>query len=452
MNILYVHTHDSGHYFSPYGFDVKTPNIQDFADDAVVFNNAHCVSPTCSPSRAALLTGKYPHQIGMLGLSQRGFDMDFSQHLVRFLKKYRYHTVLCGIQHEASWYLEHEKGANIIGYDENLTGDISGYEQEELVHWDYKNSTNASKWLDSYVSESPFFLSFGMYSTHRRYPKEILDSIDVDKVKPPDNIINNEVTRTDHAQFMTSLYAADEAFGEVIQALKRNNLYDDTLIIFTTDHGLANPFTKCNLYEAGTHVALMIRNPRLKNQGSYVHQMVSHLDVFPTICDILEIDKPNDLEGVSLEPILKGSSEMCHDYLFGEINFHTSYEPIRSVKTNRYKYIKYYDDYDLINRSNIDSSITKDFYMNNGLSEIKKNREQLFDLYYDPNEKNNLIDDDDYESIKVAMRNQLEKHLNDSDDYLVNGLIRIKDEWKVNKRECINASSKNAEDYVSLGR
>ena len=162
MNILYVHTHDSGHYFSPYGFDVKTPNIQDFADDAVVFNNAHCVSPTCSPSRAALLTGKYPHQIGMLGLSQRGFDMDFSQHLVRFLKKYRYHTVLCGIQHEASWYLEHEKGANIIGYDENLTGDISGYEQEELVHWDYKNSTNASKWLDSYDSESPFFLSFGM--------------------------------------------------------------------------------------------------------------------------------------------------------------------------------------------------------------------------------------------------------------------------------------------------
>lgn len=110
-NVLYIHTHDSGRVLSPYGYKVPTPEIERFARSAAVFRGAYCAGPTCSPSRAAMLTGTYPHQTGMLGLAQRGFSMDYSRHLVQFLNRNGYHTVLCGIQHEAGWYLNLEQGA-----------------------------------------------------------------------------------------------------------------------------------------------------------------------------------------------------------------------------------------------------------------------------------------------------------------------------------------------------
>lgn len=94
MNILYLHTHDTGKVISPYGYDVKTPNYQELCDDSLLFNNSFSVAPTCSPSRAGLLTGCYPHQNGMLGLAQRGFKIDEDKHLAQFLNKNGYHTVL----------------------------------------------------------------------------------------------------------------------------------------------------------------------------------------------------------------------------------------------------------------------------------------------------------------------------------------------------------------------
>ena len=144
MNILYIHTHDTGKVISPYGYNTPTPNMMCFAKEALKFNKAFCASPTCSPSRAALLSGMYPHQVGMLGLSQRGFEMDMSKHLVTYLKAQGFYTVLSGIQHEASWYLDHEKGAKMIGYDENLTTSIAGYKEEDFVLWDEKNALSAA--------------------------------------------------------------------------------------------------------------------------------------------------------------------------------------------------------------------------------------------------------------------------------------------------------------------
>ena len=86
MNILYIHTHDSGRMVSPYGVNAPTDNLLAFARDAAVFTQAYCAGPTCSPSRAALLTGTYPHQNGMLGLAQRGFGLtDYRRHLAQFL-------------------------------------------------------------------------------------------------------------------------------------------------------------------------------------------------------------------------------------------------------------------------------------------------------------------------------------------------------------------------------
>ena len=109
-HLIYLHSHDTGRYIQSYGHAVATPNLQRLASDGVMFRQAFCTNPTCSPSRAALLTGTWPHQNGQLGLVNRGICMTrYDWHLARTLHAGGYHTVLAGLQHVA-------KEVSDIGY------------------------------------------------------------------------------------------------------------------------------------------------------------------------------------------------------------------------------------------------------------------------------------------------------------------------------------------------
>src|SRR3954452_13442592 len=113
-NILYLHSHDTGRSIQPYGAPIATPQLQQLAEQGVLFRQAFSASPTCSPSRAALLTGQSSHSSGMLGLAHRGFALhDPRQHLAHTLRAAGYRTVLTGVQHVAA---PAEAGA--CGYDE----------------------------------------------------------------------------------------------------------------------------------------------------------------------------------------------------------------------------------------------------------------------------------------------------------------------------------------------
>lgn len=452
MNVLYIHTHDSGKVLSPYGYKVPTPNLERFAGDAALFRSCFCAGPTCSPSRAAMLSGTYPHQNGMLGLAQRGFSMDYDRHLVHFLNRNGYHTVLCGIQHEAGWYLDTGQGARAIGYQEEITGSNAGYRQEDLVEWDQENARAVCRWLESRNDEKPFFLSYGMYATHRRFPDKVDGEINPAFVLPPAPIPDSPETREDFARYMTSVKSADFCFGQVLDCLKRTGHLKDTIVLFTTDHGLAEPFCKCTLYDSGIGVALMMRAPGITDGGSVIDGLVSHVDVFPTLCELLKLEKPAYLEGISFAPMLRAPKETVRDEIFAEVNFHTSYEPIRCIRTERYKYIRYYDTTYLgINKSNIDESMTKDYFMERELDTQTKYREALYDLVFDTGERNNLADNAGYASIRAELAERLERHLKRTNDPILNGAIPILPGWKVNKTTCGKASSKNPDDYVSLG-
>src|SRR5215216_2130018 len=99
-NVLYLHSHDTGRYLQPYGHACETPNLQRLAEEGVLFRNAFSAAPTCSPSRAALLTGQSPHSAGMLGLAHRGFRLrDPSQHIAHVLTNHGFATTLIGMQH-----------------------------------------------------------------------------------------------------------------------------------------------------------------------------------------------------------------------------------------------------------------------------------------------------------------------------------------------------------------
>lgn len=451
MNFLYIHTHDSGRLFSPYGYQVPTPHVEEFARDAAVFDQCYCAGPTCSPSRAALLTGVYPHQNGMLGLAQRGFSIDYSRHLVQWLNGHGYHTVLSGIQHEAGWYMNKADAAP-IGYQENLTVSDEGYRQEELVKWDMENARAAADWIQNYGGDKPFFLSYGMFATHRRFPDWVDDAVHEDYILPPSPLVNTPETRKDMARFQTSLKWADGCFGMVINALKEKGIYEDTVILFTTDHGLSAPFCKCTLFDPGIGVNLMVRRPGAAANGKVVNGLVSHVDVFPTVCELLGLPKPAWLEGKAFTSMLEDPKAEIRNEIFSEVTFHTSYEPIRCVRTKRYKYIRYFDtEWLKTNCSNCDESISKDLYLTCDYQDRPKAAEALYDLVYDPGERNDLIDDPSLSQVAEELRESLRRHMERTEDPLLQGPIQVQPSWKVNRKECMQASSKDPEDYVSLG-
>ena len=451
MNLLYIHTHDTGRCISPYGYAVDTPNFQRFCDDAMLFERAHSVASICSPSRACLFTGTYPHQNGMLGLAQRGFEIRSELHMARLLASCGYRTALCGVQHEVGYYTDHEQGAAVLGYELDLTADVSPYAERELVAWDCRNAERLSSWIRSNRDERPFFVSFGMHATHRAYPLES-DTGRIKRSVPPCNAPNTPETRADYAGFCRSVHMADECLGIVLSALIDSGSYDDTLIVLTTDHGIAYPFAKSTLLDAGTGVLLAIRVPGAARMRGVCDALVSHIDVLPTVLELLDIEAPTYLEGVSFARLFSGEEFRGDGAVFGSMNFHTSYEPARSVRTERYAYIRRFDaEYTGINCSNIDDSPVKEWYREQGLLNREKPSELLFDLACDRFETNNLATDAAYLGVLDEMRELLTSHLIETNDPILKGPIAVQSNWKVNAPQCYSAHSKNPSDYISIG-
>ena len=317
-NILYIHSHDTGRYVQPYGHAVPTPNIQQLAEGGVLFRGAFCANPTCSPSRASLLTGQWAHSCGMLGLVNRGFSLpDYSQHVVHILRDGDgYHSVLAGIQHVA-------KDPARIGYDQILRGDRS---PEEIT-------SRAVGFLNSTPTQ-PFFLDVGFGVTHRKFPEPGPDE-DARYTLPPAPFPDTPENRYDMAAFKASARILDQSLGDVLDALNANGLAGNTLVICTTDHGLAFPGMKCNLTDHGIGVMLMMRGPGGFTGGKVCDTMVSQIDILPTICDLLGIPAPERLQGSSMMPLIRGETEDIHEEIFAEVNYHAAYEPQRAVRTRR---------------------------------------------------------------------------------------------------------------------
>ena len=148
---------------------------------------------------------------------------------------------------------------------------------------------------------------------------------------------------------------------------------------------------KCNLYDSGIHVSLIIQCPDNRLKGKAVDSLTSHLDIFPTVCDYAGLEKPDRLVGKSLMPLLQNQRDKVREEIFAEINYHAAYEPVRCIRTERFKYIKYYGTYEKIVAPNCDNGLTKRFMVNNGWLKEDHLREGLFDLYLD-RERVNLID------------------------------------------------------------
>ena len=372
-NILYIHSHDTGRCVQPYGFPVPTPNIQLLADQGVLFREAFCAAPTCSGSRASLLTGLYCHNNGMLGLAHRGWELnDYGQHWIHALRRAGYRSTLIGEQH-----ISVDPG--VIGYDEVLPLDSNRAEDVAPLTIEALREAPSEPW----------FMSVGFFETHRDFfaPTSVRDTL---YSLPPSNLPDVIATRRDMAAFKTSARSLDQGIGAVLHALHDFGLVENTLVVCTTDHGIAFPGSKATLFDRGIGVMMIVRGPAGFSGGKVVDAPVSHLDVYPTLCELAGVRAPDWLQGSSLMPLVRGKVERLHEEIFAEVTFHAAYEPQRAVRTERWKYIRRFDDYRYPVLANCDESESKALLVEAGWGRRPVAREQLYDLVLDPAEGNNL--------------------------------------------------------------
>jgi arylsulfatase A-like enzyme len=421
LNIIHLHGHDAGRMFAPYGYNTPTPRLQRLAEQGVTFRQAFAAAPTCSPSRAALLTGEYPHCGNMHGLAtpRFGFKLaDPAHHLARFLTSHGYETAVAGIQHEAVGPLmDHRE----LGYTHWLNHDEHGRPEGA-------RTVGAAVSFIEQPREKPFFLSCGFGEPHRDNPNggrrhgydadmAFVEQQDGRYTRPPAPIPDTPTTRQDWASFRDGVGRLDDKMGQIIDAVDRCGLTDSTLIIATTDHGIAWPHGKGNLTDMGLGVMLILRGPAGSGfeGGRVLDALVSHMDVYPTLCELLGLNAPDWLQGVSMLPLIDGRAESVRDHVFGEQGYHCErYDPQRSVRTERYKYIRRKPDVEYIRI--VDPGPTNNWLNDLGYRRKPEGTELLYDLYLDPVEMHNVVADPDYADVLDELRGRVDRWMTQTGD------------------------------------
>jgi N-sulfoglucosamine sulfohydrolase len=413
----------------PYGHYVLTPNIQLLADQGILFREAFSAASSCSPSRASFITGQWPHSNGMLGLAHRGFALhDYGHHIVRTLRGAGYHSELIGEQH-----ISEDPG--ILGYDRVHQIARTNVETAAPV---------AVEFLRSGPPE-PFFLSVGYFETHRSYfdPSSLRDTL---YSQPPMNLPDTIGTRYDMAAFKASARALDHGVGAVLMALVAGGLADNTIIVFTTDHGLAFPGAKATLSDRGIGVNLIIRGPHGFTGGRVIDSIVSQIDIYPTLCELAGVDIPDFVQGTSLMPLVRGEVDSVNDAIFAELTYHAAYEPQRAIRTDRFKYVRYYLEGTPV-LANVDDSMTKDQMVRLGWADRPVDHEQLYDLPLDPNEMRNVAGEAAYEAVRRELSDRLDAWMRDTGDPLLNGPVPAPAGARINTRDQLSAE----EDPITVG-
>ena len=406
-NILVMISHDTGRHVSPYGVEtVDTPNFARLAGEAVQFNRAFSTCPHGSPARAALFSGLYPHTVGVMGnvgLEPGWRFPDDQLHAAQIFGSDGYETWLLGLQHET--YMP-----ETLGFDRVDTG-------FSIVH--------AADHLEQALAERdtsrPFYCQLGCVETHRPWDKYDTPPDDRLGVTVPRHLAGGESTRADLAQLQGMIKRLDNGLGRVLHTVDRNGLTENTIVVVTTDHGLALPHAKGTLFDAGLEVLLFMRYPGIWPAHT-CDGLVSHVDILPSLLEAAEIRVPRKLQGMSLVPTLADERRTPRTAVFAEKTFFHFYEPLRMVRTADHKYIRNFEfcrqtetPLDLIH-----SGAFRDLencYCGGHATE------QLYDLNTDPCEFRNITDNWVHGRLRVGMRDRLAKWMDDTDDPLLDGPI-----------------------------
>lgn len=390
-NVLIVHWHDLGRYLGVYGHpDVSSPRLDRLAAEGILFTRAHATAPLCSPSRGSLFTGRYPQTNGLIGLAHHGWEYRTG---VRTLPQLMtgWYSALFGMQHETSY-------PQRLGFDEF---DVSNSYCEYVVD-------KAEQWLREGTEDlggQPFLLTAGFFETHRPYPRDRYRPADAAEVDPPDYLPDTPEVRGDLASFYGSIATADAAVGRLLDTLADTGLDASTWVVFFTDHGPAFPRAKSTLYDAGTGIGMIIRPPTGRAVATGVYdELFSGVDLLPTLLELLGLDVPDDVDGVSHARALlatDANTVPVREHLFTAKTYHDSFDPIRAIRTKDYSYIENYASRPLLDLP-LDIEESPSGVAVAPFVTGPRPQRELYDLRADPTETTNLLAGDDAGADEVA--------------------------------------------------
>lgn len=334
-NILLIVSEDNGPEIGAYGAPyVSTPNLDALAAGGVLFQNAYVPQAGCSQSRAAFLTGLYPHQNGQIGLATWKFGLyrGDTPNIVRSLKEAGYRTGIIGKLH--------------VNPPEAFPFDFAKIPSANFQRDDMgRYAAFAAEFMGQ--AEQPFFLSVNYPDAHRPFltqvdgiPERPLRAGDVEPLEYMG--LDSPELRKQTANYYNSINRLDTYVGDLLQALIDSGKHDNTLVVYLGDHGADLLRGKRTSYEGGVRIPLIMRWPGLQQSGQVREELVSTLDLMPTFLEAAAAGEVAGLAGRSLNPLMAGQSPPWREYLFTEYHLHSNhnYFPQRTVRDRRYKLIR----------------------------------------------------------------------------------------------------------------
>ena len=396
-NVLLIILEDWGPYLHCYGEnEMFTPNLDRLAAEGSLYRNCFSSAPVCSVGRSTL----------MVGLSQ-----------------YTTHTE----QHRTATnqMLELPKGVQSLpdifrsaGY---FTALGCGYSRKVDLNFkfDPKVSYQGRDWSERKPGQ-PFYAHLTLMQTHRDWKGDKQRSIDPKQVTLPLWYPDIPLTRKDWALGLESAQTSDRDIGDIIARLKKEGVYDNTIIVITADHGVALPRSKQFIYDEGLHIPLIIHWPARIAPGKDLKELVSNLDVVPTILDLAGMPRPSYLQGRSLVD----SNQKEPEYIFGgRDRMDDTHDACRTARSHDFRYIlnlmperaycqfnqykeQEYPGLAVLNVLHLQGKLPpeQDAFMKG-----TKPDEELYDVRKDPSEVHNLAGDSEYAETLKEFRSQLAK-------------------------------------------
>lgn len=418
---------------------IKTPNLDRLAAEGVRFTSAFATTASCSPSRSVLLTGLQGHSNGMYGLAQSPFNFQTSpriKSLPAMLSANGYRTAIVGKNHLAP--------AAVYKFDEML---------EPVSKEPYtvgRNAVEMAELSDRVIAAKdprPFFLYFATDDPHRLGPHDVTRpnsfgnlpqghpgvtevTYDPAKVEVPRFLPDIPETRGELAQYYQAVSRLDQGVGKLIAALKAAGKYDNTIIIYLSDNGIAFPGAKTTLYDPGIRLPLIVKAPDSGKGARVADALVSWTDITPTLLDYAGVTQPGaKFQGVSIRQVIKGAAPEVpgRTAVFGSHSFHEvqMYYPMRMVRTHQFKLIQnlawplaFPAASDLFHSSTWQATLKRKLTYGKRSVDAYLHRPQyeLYDLAADPDESRNLATDPRYAARLEELKGRLHGFMRETRD------------------------------------
>jgi arylsulfatase A-like enzyme len=412
-NIVLITWHDAGRHFGCYGHPtVHTPNVDRLAREGCRFENMIAACAICSPSRAAIATGRYCQDSGVMYLTNTVNSNRLhpsERHIAKRLKEdHGYHTALFGVQHECA----HEHVSEVIAPDDRLA--VHPWPQAPV------SAENFERWMAARAGDGrPFYAQIGFFEAHlnafysgsppERYPQEP----DTERgLTVPPYLADNPRARETLAHLQGLLRRGDEAIGRILTTIEKAGVNDNTLVVMCVDHGVGIPRAKTTCYDSGIGVSWILRWPGRIPAGSLVRAMATHVDVLPTVFDLMGLPVPENVEGVSFAGhVLGRRDEELRDEVFSHM-----VENTRSIRTTTHKLIRNFRPPQPGGGYATKLEVAPEV----AIYAAKPPHVELYDLEADPQELRNLADDPEHSARRAELDARLWDFLLDHNDFIVN--------------------------------